>query len=421
LVEARRANAVCRLLAACARAACEPLHHERIGRAAERLLGLETAWEAAWEAVPDLAAAHGMGPLLYTHLRAARVPVPRSTLRTLRGLYARHRVANRIRLRVLGDVLAAFEAAGIRVLVLKGAALVHLVYPEPALRPMSDLDLLVARADLARAQKTLAQLGFRVGPDDDRQDGSIQPRHRHLVPATRRVDGLAVPVEIHHRLFSDYFDAVRAWVGCSGARGPAYNDLFNDLYAGRRAIEPWPFEGAAYTLGHEAMVDHLCRHLRSHVNVWDDARFIWIADVVSYVECFCAEIDWERVRQQYPQVLGMLSALHAMAPLSDEPLRCASIAVGPAWGDADVAYRGWPRVRVGEGREWGYRRILRETFAPAEGWLRLRYGLGAGRSLTWYRWVRHPLHLLGQVGRVVLERAGWPTALALAGMSDDEL
>jgi len=65
-------------------------------------------------------------------------------------------------------------------------------------------------------------------------------------------------------------------------------------------------------------------------------------------------------------------------------------------------------------REKGYRRVVRDTLLPSEWWLRLRYQVGSARPLFWYRWVRHPLHILGHVVRAMLERLGWPTPLALA-------
>ena len=37
--------------------------------------------------------------------------------------------------------------AGVPFLVLKGAALAHLVYGDPRLRPMRDVDLLIRKAD----------------------------------------------------------------------------------------------------------------------------------------------------------------------------------------------------------------------------------------------------------------------------------
>jgi hypothetical protein len=50
---------------------------------------------------------------------------------------------------------------------------------------------------------------------------------------------------------------------------------------------------------------------------------------------------------------------------------------------------------------------------PSEWWLRLRYKLGSTRPLFWYRWLRHPLYILGHVVRAILEWLGWPTPFEL--------
>jgi len=171
----------------------------------------------------------------------------------------------------------------------------------------------------------------------------------------------------------------------------------------------------AHTLGHEDMLSHLCQHLTSHVNVWDFGRLIWVADIVSLAERFVAQIDWTQIHRQRPAVLRTLSLLHFMTPLSDELLSQADVRIGHAPEGIGVEYQGWPRPQGADWRERGYRRVLRDTLFPSEWWLRLRYKLGSVHPLLWHRWVRHPLYILGHVGRVLLERMGWPTPLELAG------
>jgi hypothetical protein len=61
----------------------------------------------------------------------------------------------------LGRVLKAFNEAGIEVIVLKGAALAQTVYPDIALRPMGDIDLLVKEESLKEAEKKLTNLGYK--------------------------------------------------------------------------------------------------------------------------------------------------------------------------------------------------------------------------------------------------------------------
>jgi hypothetical protein len=63
--------------------------------------------------------------------------------------------------RTMIRVVHALETGGIEVVVLKGAALAHTIYPDPSWRPFGDVDLLVHTRDWRRACAVLAELGFR--------------------------------------------------------------------------------------------------------------------------------------------------------------------------------------------------------------------------------------------------------------------
>ena len=394
-------------MALCSCAECDQERYHELAQEAARFTG--------WEEISAQAEVQGVAPLLYVHLKAAKVQLPVATKRELQGLYLQHRRANQIRMRVLRDILAAYDAVKIQALVLKGAALSQLVYPEPGLRPMSDLDILVPEYRLRRAQRVLTELGFNA-------PAPCSPTlpHRHLSAATLRTDGLVVQVELHHRLYSDYFDSVLSHVHSlmptafsrSITRAPTPSRKPDGLTGPPRAFALEDL--TAHTLSHEDMLGHLCQHLVSHVNVWDSSRLIWIADIVSFAERFASEIDWEHVRRRHPVVLNTLSLLHFVTPLSDGLLGTARIKIGRAPERMGEEFKGWPRNRGAALRERGTKRILRDTFLPSEWWLRLRYRLGSARSLFWHRWVRHPLHIVGQAVRAALERKGWPTAQQLA-------
>ncbi|MGH2751094.1 MAG: nucleotidyltransferase family protein [Actinomycetota bacterium] len=62
--------------------------------------------------------------------------------------------------RLIG-VFEALEAAGLEPVVLKGPALAHQVYPDPAWRAFGDIDLLVATHEWRRACSVLRDLGYR--------------------------------------------------------------------------------------------------------------------------------------------------------------------------------------------------------------------------------------------------------------------
>lgn len=65
----------------------------------------------------------------------------------------------------LARVDALFASAGIRHVVMKGAQVRECVYPDPALRPAADIDLLIAAEDRRRAAHALLDAGFSVNAD----------------------------------------------------------------------------------------------------------------------------------------------------------------------------------------------------------------------------------------------------------------
>ncbi len=336
---------------------------------------------SAWPTLAGRAENHGLGPLLYTHLTAAGAAVPLEARRELQALYLRHRHANRVRSAALAEILDCFEAAGIRALVLKGAALAYLVYPDPGQRPMRDMDLLVRKAQARPAQVLLAGLGFEAplpGP------GPLPGKH--LAAATRSEQGLSLSVEIHHNLFSP---------------GRRLSLELEDL-----ASPPAGFTLAgrtAFTLPYEPLLWHLCQHL---LLMRQPLRLIWVADIVGLAERFAGQIDWDLVARRYPLVLSTLSLLHFLTPLPADLLAVAPVKIGPRPEGVGQEFDGWPRQAMAGQHRKGWPLILRDTFWPPEWWLRLYYGLGSAGPLVWGRWLGHPLQVLAWAGQLMLERAG---------------
>ncbi len=393
------------LLGLCARPIGNPLVYHLLARRAAEF--------HAWEILPHRAETHGLAPLVYAHLKAAGISPPPEIQRQLQALYLRHRRANQIRTAALVDILNLFESQRIRAIVLKGAAVSHIVYPEPALRPMSDLDLLVSPSHAPDAQALLVDLGYRANAPS-----SPILLHRHLSIATTDVEGLTVQVEIHHRLLTDYVDNLVSFArGRCSATTPAHpprHSASTDALIERAR----PFDlgdATAYALSHEDMLIHLCHHLHSHVNIWDFPRLIWTADVLGYAEAFASEINWAALDSRAPEIIRLLSLLHHTSPLSQNLLDLAGIRPGRAPAGLGMDYQGWPRVDSSRRRLRGLGRTLRHTLLPSEWWLRLRYNLGPTRPLLSARWVCHPLHILAQIVRVFLEHIGLPSALELAG------
>lgn len=309
----------------------------------------------------------GMAPLFYFHLRAAGIDIPEGPRRQLQALTLRHRLANQARTRTLINIITACGAAGVRVILLKGAALFHLIYPEPGLRPMRDLDLLINPASAPIVQNILSSLGFQFSTENQHHPT------RHLPVATAIQDGFTVNLELHRSLFED-LETLNVSV-TEGLIKRARLFSINNT--------------ATHSLSLEDMLFHLHRHM-----VIEQGRIISMADLISLSEQFVEEIDWQLIFKKYPALIGSLSVFHSLNPLSEALVRKLSIRSGRVPRNVGVDFCGWPRLYFRQWRNVGLLQFIKNTVFPSEWWLRLYYGVGPGRSIFLHRWIRYPLHVL---------------------------
>jgi hypothetical protein len=124
-----------------------------------RLAGASS--DAAARATGVAALLTGVGPLLGAWIERERLEADAGVARVL----ARHLAHGRARMaRIRRDVapaLGRMHGAGLEPGVLKGFHTAHVYFPEPGARPMSDVDLVVEPAHVARAADVLRECGFR--------------------------------------------------------------------------------------------------------------------------------------------------------------------------------------------------------------------------------------------------------------------
>jgi len=99
-------------------------------------------------------------PLLYENLQ--QHSVHQIELGKLKGISRYHWCKNQILLKSMTDLLRLLSCNGVDTLVLKGGALIYGYYKRPALRPMSDVDILVPKRSLNNPsiQKNLHSVEF---------------------------------------------------------------------------------------------------------------------------------------------------------------------------------------------------------------------------------------------------------------------
>lgn len=115
-----------------------------------------------WDQIVRRAQAEGVASVLYWRLiQSARLQLLPNTLQnSLRALYHSLGMNNAELVRELETLTRLFADAGFPVVALKGICFALTIYPDPALRPMVDLDLLVPASDLPEAVRIAKEAGY---------------------------------------------------------------------------------------------------------------------------------------------------------------------------------------------------------------------------------------------------------------------
>jgi len=371
-----------KLVLCCARAPLLGDEHEAPLR---DLLGRRLDWQRAGV----IACQNRVGPLVYSALR--RLPMPPDAtpaLEVVKCAYVATAARNAVLFGALKMVLEALSAGRTPVIVLKGAALAETVYPERALRPMADIDLLIREEDLEKAECQLRDIGYEVAHDPQTKT-ELRTRHHHWVFRSARPVAGGIPIELHWSL--DPRGQPAGW---------DVRALFERATAASLA-------GAdALILEPEDLILHLCRHLCRH-------RFnggvIALCDIAAAISHYDGGVDWSRVQAR--------AAEFGASEYAFVPLHLAADLMGagvPASALAGLRRSGGDDRTLELARE----RILEEkgdVRGAAELWLRWRRrGLGRRAAA-----VQRAL-LPGTVGkrRRALPTATGPRPLYLAHLAD---
>ena len=177
----------------------------------------------------------------------------------------------------LRSVAAAFQAADIPVIVLKGPALSRTIYPSIGLRPYADLDLTVREQDEDAAIAVLLRDGFHE---------MIDPFERERRPH-RSHDG-------HEGHFHRRFESADGSVLVELHLDPLQLGLKPTCEAERwERAQPLPGVPGALMLGPEDQVVQLSVHAHKH----GFERMIWLKDLDLLLRQLAHTLDWGLVRE----------------------------------------------------------------------------------------------------------------------------
>lgn len=258
---------------------------------------LESLEKETWENIAVTAIALGLAPLLHWHLAEAKVTPPPLTQAKLALTWQAHAKRNEAISQQLAELLGAFACQKIDVLVLKGALLAATVYPEAALRPMNDIDLLFRVEDLSRVGSVLEGLGYQ-GKHKSAEQGPGITKHLSTYRRKGRQGDTPNPYLSAggERMVEPHGSLEESWFG-----------LKVDITPGvwRRAV-PVSLDGQpAYRLSTSDMILHLTVHAAFHV-IMGAAVFVQLYDIGRVLETWAAELNWD-------EILGLTRQAQAQA------------------------------------------------------------------------------------------------------------
>jgi hypothetical protein len=322
-----------------------------------------------------------MAPIVAARLRTTPGVISVDARRSYFALASRHRQLAAIREAAIDHLLAAFAAAAVPIIVLKGAALAHLIYPSPELRPMVDIDVLIDPIHAEAAVRIASDLGYAFA---SRHPSKFAGRLHHIPVGEIVQSGFRLFLEIH--IEAMHLDQ------------PRRLNLLN------LASKPRPFDRGGgppgLALGHTDMLRHLAGH------AFDPAhriRLIHLYDLWRYQAIFHDQIDWPEIEARFGYVmvvLRLVSQVFAGAP----PASAAAGSVPAGLGLAMI-----PLAEI-TASDMSLRKKLGAIFNPPAFWLHGFYGVPPEQSLLICRTVRHP---------VILARWLLARAAGLAGFAGD--
>jgi hypothetical protein len=155
-----------------------------------------------WERLIQCAKTQGVAPLLYWAFTKAELlkEIPAESQKALRLAYAAVQIENKAITRELHLLAERFEQANLPLVALKGACFALTIYDDLALRPMTDLDVLVPASRLKESVEIAKSLGYQENYPE--ASPGLRDLLNHEISLTKS-DTQAIVLELHHKLIAN--------------------------------------------------------------------------------------------------------------------------------------------------------------------------------------------------------------------------
>ncbi|MCX5836895.1 MAG: nucleotidyltransferase family protein, partial [Deltaproteobacteria bacterium] len=232
-----------------------------------------------WTNLVEQARREGVSAVLFHNITSHHLEdlVPQDRCRDLSNQYYANLKSNLLIIGELREVLATFQDAGIPCIVLKGIALAERVYPNIAMRGMSDVDILVKKDALFKVDDYLSSLGY-LSQDSSVEKAIHNPAgylasleyRKNASPLNLHVHWHIVNTSVPATMFVEQIDINRLW-----------EQSTMTAVADSRALMLRP----------EHLIIYLCEHALRVGHSFD--RLILICDIFYAIKASENVIDWD--------------------------------------------------------------------------------------------------------------------------------
>jgi len=247
-----------------------------------------TTWEsdraqsqADWDDLAVRAIVLGLAPQLQQRLVNWRCEIPPRAAAKLSATRHAHAQRNTAIFAQLGEVLAACAERELRPIALKGVYLAAVVYPDPALRPMNDIDLLFTPAELPAVESMLEALDYSgkhkssdLGPGVTKHTSSFR---RSTIPAATPNPYLSTDAD---RTIEPHVSLEESWFGLKVDITPGVRERAAEANLGGHTCR---------VLAREDLLLHLSVHFCFHL-IMGAPSMVQLADLLAVTAA--GGIDW---------------------------------------------------------------------------------------------------------------------------------
>lgn len=346
-----------------------------------------------WDVIPERSREEGTHALLYAHLNGlepVKRQVPTAILARLGRSYQGNWARNTVLTHRWAELMTLLGHEGVGVITLKGMALIHTVYPEVALRPMADIDLLIQAADLSTVEPALRAAGYRT-PGGAMEGNEAFRGYLHFVRD-------ATVIDLHWKL--GHYTPLEGIVRID------HDGLWKRSH--RLAIG----DAEGLMLCPEDLLLHLALHLTL---ASDFGRLIWFTDIDAMLRRYEVGFDWEAVleeatRWRVKPLLGYVLQVCQRSfatPIPPGVLtrllaaglrhRLLDACIGTTYPPSLFGQLADSKIYLGQAlsmeRLRDVFRILWNSLLPSRTWVRFHYGLTWRWQIAVYQ-VLHPFRVL---------------------------